>query len=111
MKYINWTTETVEELPFDTDAFIVAGVGINETSEAQFFVLQIEGTNDNPSLYIYGTNGTALSTEPLIGLSKEMQILQVPETTNEWYLIYGGEPGEIVFSSSAAYTHWLEKIV
>ncbi len=104
VKYVDWQTETVQEFSIDASAFRVAGVGVNEANQAQFFVIQLDGVNEEASLYIYNTEGVILSSEPMEGLLHEMQVLQVPETTNEWYIIYGGEPGEIVFQSSASYT-------
>ena len=104
LKYIDWTSNTLESIPLNTGGTFVTGVGFNQNEEIQFFVVQLDGTNDGPSLHISNTNGEILSSEPMVGLFRELQVLPVPEAENEWYIIYGGEPGEIVFSSSAAYT-------
>ncbi len=79
----------------DVGAYGQTGAAFDECGRLAFFAVHTGDTNQN-QLYIYGPNGTPLLTDvtpnaPGLNAVKggnEIQVIPVPETGDQWYIIY-----------------------
>ncbi|MCP4442099.1 MAG: hypothetical protein GY810_24580, partial [Aureispira sp.] len=93
------------------------GAAFNECGQLAFFALHTGSSNMN-NLYIYAADGTPLLTNTTAnapGLNavrggQELQVVPVPQTSDQWYIIYKQWTSDVgAPASNAAYTpaNWL----
>lgn len=82
------------------------GVGFDECGRPLFYVLHTGSTNAN-ALFVVTPEGTVLNAgagyNALRG-GNEMQVVPVPQTPNEWFVIYSAWTNTVVAGGDAGYT-------
>ena len=94
---VDWrdTTPVVGNIPNTSTNGGQTGAAFNQCGQLAFYVLHTGSVNQN-ELFIYEPDGTPLLTNATTnapGLNavkggQELQVVKVPQTTDEWYIIY-----------------------
>ena len=95
----------VSQVPYVSSISTISGVALNDCGEPLFYVLHTGEDTEN-QLFCLLPDGALLHTEGINALhsADELQVLKVPETDNEWYLIYSRWTDVVVSSGNPAYT-------
>ncbi|MGB0931295.1 MAG: S8 family serine peptidase, partial [Chitinophagales bacterium] len=92
------------DCPFNS-IFVASGVGLTPCGEPQFYVYHTGDEIPN-QLFITDLNGQPLHIEGMNALhhNKELQVVPVPDTINEWYVIYSIYTDVILAGGRTPYT-------
>lgn len=102
-----YPTQNTATIPFSTNGVQSStGVGFDECGLPLFYLLH-SGSNVSGQLFVVSPNGTILNAGAGYNALRgniETQVVPVPQTPNEWYVIYSAWTNEILAGGDASYT-------
>lgn len=93
-------------IPFASTTPSSMATGYDDCGQPLFYILH-DGSDNQNSLYVVRPDGTVLNSA--LGFdgmktNTELQLIPVPQTPNEWYVVYSLWTNSVVAGGSAAYT-------